>query len=139
MRALDARAFGNVQKHIANADILTFRDTVDMPEYLRQCPRRASESMLYWRRMAFLWRSFSNPILWQALLDYGAVTPAKEPDWKKLETVLRRFIENGLPVGGGMCRTTTLKNTVCIIAPNGDWHLPRAQPNPRSWMHRAGH
>ena len=75
-----------------------------------------------------LWRSFSNPILWQALLDCGAGTPAKEPDWKNLETVLRHFTENGLPVGGGIFRATTLKNTVCTLAPNGDRHLPRTQP-----------
>ena len=95
-----------------------------MPEARRQSPQRASGSRIHRWRVALLWRSFISPFIWHALRDCGAVTPAKAPNWKKLETVLRHFIENRLPVGGGMFRATTLKNTVCTFAPNGARHLP---------------
>ena len=119
MQALDRRELAHIQQHIAQANILTYRDTADMPEYRRQCPRRAREGMPYRWRIAFLWRSFSNPILWQAFVDRGAITPAKEPNWKKMEAVLRRFQKNGLPANGGMFRATVLKKY--RLGPDADW------------------
>ena len=47
--------------------------------------------MAYRWRIAFIWRSFSNPILWQALVDSGAVTPAREPNWLKMKTLCETF------------------------------------------------
>ena len=91
MQALDIRELAKVQQHIANADILTYRDTADMPEYRRHCPRRANECIVYRWRLAFMWRRFSNPTLWQALVDCGAVTPAREPNWHKMKNVFEHF------------------------------------------------
>ena len=65
--------------------------------------------MAYRWRTAFLWRSFSNPILWKALEDSGAVSPAEEPNWTLLETAFQTFRGNSLPLNGGNFRHTTLK------------------------------
>ena len=53
---------------------------------------------------------FSNPILWKALQDTGAVTPGEEPNWKKMKIVFQSFYKNGLPLNGGYFRQTTLKH-----------------------------
>ena len=79
---------------MAQTDINTFRDTADMPEYRNQCPRCDGEDMALRWMIAFLWRSFSNPILWRALQDSGAATPAREPNWVKLKTVSKSFRKN---------------------------------------------
>ena len=73
-------------------------------------PARSPRGMAYRWRKAFLWRSFSNPILWQALVDSGAVTPAREPNWLKMKTVCEIFQKNGRPLNGGFFRHTTLKH-----------------------------
>ena len=126
VQSLNRKALNRVIRHVAQADIVTFRDTADMPEYLLQCPRDHQEDMAYRWRIAFLWRSFSNPILWQALVGSGAVTPAREPNWLKMKTVCETFQKNELPLNGGLFRHTTLKHYRTTL--NGKW-LPAPKGN----------
>ena len=95
-------------RRINNANILTFRDTADMPHFLSQCPGNPAQPMHYRWGIAMLWRCFSNFRFWKVVIASGAIQPAREPNWQLFEAALRAYERENLASHGGMFYTTML-------------------------------
>ena len=98
---LDTKVLRKMKARIGNANILTYKDTADMPHFRRSYPPNHRAPMHYKWGIAMLWRCFSNPHLWSCLKKCGAITSAREPTWHTVEKVLTEYEAASTPSHGG--------------------------------------
>ena len=82
--------------------IQTWRDTGDMPAYMRQIGWNASMQYSWLFPIAIMWRHFSNEEFWAALMNMGAVLQNKPPDFGLVEKAMRSFQAKKIAYHGGV-------------------------------------
>lgn len=97
-----------ITTRITEAKILTSKDTADLPHFLKSYPPHRRAPMHYKWGIAMLWRCFSNPHTWSCLKKCGAIPPARQPRWDRVQKVLTEYERAGAPSHSGLFRTTTL-------------------------------
>ena len=108
MAMLNRSVLKNMVKRIGKAEILTYNDTADMPHFLQCFPPHRRAPMHYKWGIAMFWRCFSNPHLWSCLKKCGAIPPAREPRWDRVQEVLTEYETAHAPSHGGLFRTSML-------------------------------
>ena len=84
-RSLRRRKLDHIMPAIAQSRIQTWRDTRDMPGYMRQIGWEDSMRYSWLFPIAFIWRHFSNEEFWTALQQKKAVLQTSNrtlPAWK---------------------------------------------------------
>ena len=71
---------------IAQSRIQTWRDTRDMPGYMREIGWEDSMRYSWLFPIAFIWRHFSNEEFWTALQKKKAVLQNQRPNFACMET-----------------------------------------------------
>ena len=94
---------------IGKAQILTYKDTADLPHFLRSFPKDRHAPMHYKWGIAMFWRAFNNPDFWSCLSKCGAIPLNKEPRWHIVQEVLAAYEKAGAPSHSGLFRTTMLR------------------------------
>ena len=97
-KACKRSLLGALKRRVHASRIQYWRDTADMPQYARQVKCRKFEHLL---PMAFMWRHYSNAVLWQALMDNRAVHQDSPPSWPRVRITLETFARADAPVHGG--------------------------------------
>ena len=89
-------------ERVTKSRIQTWRDTGDMPAYMRQIGWNASMHYSWRFPIAFMWRHFSNEEFWAALMNMGAVLQNKPPDFGLVEKAMRSFQAKKIAYHGGV-------------------------------------
>ena len=87
---------------IAQSRIQTWRDTRDMPGYMRQIGWEDSMRYSWLFPIAFIWRHFSNEEFWTALQNKKAVLQNQQPNFACMENTMRAFAAQGVSYHGGL-------------------------------------
>ena len=87
---------------VAKSPIQTWRDTADMPGYMRQIGWNPSMRYSWLFPIAFMWRHFSNEEFWVGLMNVGAVLQNQPPDFGLIEQAMRSFRAKKMSYHGGI-------------------------------------
>ena len=101
-RSLKRKTFDALPERVQKSRIQTWRDTGDMPGYMRQIGWSASVRYSWLFPTAFMWRHFSNEEFWTALQKVGAVKRNQQPNFCLIEKVMRAFAGAGVSCHGGL-------------------------------------
>ena len=101
-KSFKRKSFISIPKRIAKSRIQTWRDTADMPGYMRQIGWNASMRYSWLFPIAFTWRHFSNEEFWAGLMNMGAVLQNQLPDFGLIEQAMRKFKANKISYHGGV-------------------------------------
>ena len=85
-RSLRRRKLDHIMPAIAQSRIQTWRDTRDMPGYMRQIGWEDAMRYSWLFPIAFIWRHFSNEEFWTALQKTKAVLQNQRPNFACMET-----------------------------------------------------
>jgi len=94
--------FKPIPDRVAKSRIQTWRDTGDMPGYMRQIGWNASMRYSWLFPIAFMWRHFSNEEFWAGLKKMGAVLQNQTPDFARIEKAMRAFQAKQISYHGGL-------------------------------------
>ena len=101
-RSLRRRKLDHIMPAIAQSRIQTWRDTRDMPGYMRQIGWEDSMRYSWLFPIAFIWRHFSNEEFWTALQKQKAVLQNQRPNFACMENTMRAFAAKGVSYHGGL-------------------------------------
>ena len=101
-RSFKHKKFDSLPPQVLKSRIQTWRDTGDMPGYMRQIGWRASMRYSWLFPIAFVWRHFDNEEFWDALQTIGAVLQNQPPNFALMEQVMRAFQARNVPYHGGI-------------------------------------
>ena len=101
-RSLRRRELDHMMRAIAQSRIQTWRDTRDMPGYMRQIGWKDSMRYSWLFPIAFIWRHFSNEEFWTALQKKKAVLQNQQPNFACMENTMRAFAAKGVSYHGGL-------------------------------------
>jgi len=96
------KVFRPIPAQVQKSRIQTWRDTGDMPAYMRQIGWTPTMRYSWLFPIAFVWRHFSNEQFWAALQNIGAVLQNQPPDFARMEKVMRAFEAKGVSYHGGI-------------------------------------
>ena len=101
-RSFKRKQFQPIPAQVRSSRIQTWRDTSDMPAYMRQIGWNASMRYSWLFPIAFMCRHFANEQFWGALQDIGAVLQNQKPDFILMEKVMRAFQAKKVSYHGGL-------------------------------------
>ena len=107
---LKKRELNKIRHRLNSTEIISFRDTGDMPHFLTSYPANTHQPMHYKWGIAMFWRCFSNRHLWACLEKFGAVPPAEEPRWDIANKVFTECVRKSAASHGGVFRTPIMKS-----------------------------
>ena len=88
----------SIAERVAKSPIQTWRDTGDMPGYMRQIGWNASMRYSWLFPIAFMWRHFSNEELWASLMKNGAFI-GRNPSAAHTSFHFNQFVDPTIPYG----------------------------------------
>ena len=94
--SLKRKQIDSIAARVRNSRIQTWRDTGDMPGYMRQIGWKASMRYSWLFPIAFICRHFSNEECWKACQRLGAVKVHEQPNFSIMEKVMRAFARAGV-------------------------------------------
>ena len=92
----------SIAERVAKSPIQTWRDTADMPGYMRQIGWNPSMRYSWLFPIAFMWRHFSNEEFWAGLMNIGVVLQNQPPDFGLIEEAMRSFQAKKVSYHGGL-------------------------------------
>ena len=96
------RKITSIAERVTKSPIQTWRDTGDMPGYMRQIGWNTSMRYSWLFPIAFMWRHFSNEEFWGGLMKIGAVLQNQPPDFGLIEKTMRCFQAEKVSYHGGV-------------------------------------
>ena len=100
--SVNGKALKSIASAIRESRVQTWKDTADMPAYVKQIGWQDDFRYSWLFPIAFLWRHFSNEHFWEALRACQGVKPNQRPDFNQMEKVMRHFHNAGVPYHGGL-------------------------------------
>ena len=101
-KSFKRRLFQPIPTRVAQSQIQTWRDTADMPAYMRQIGWNDRMRYAWLFPIAFTWRRCSNEQFWTALQDMKAVLQNQLPNFALMEEAMRAFQARDVSYHGGL-------------------------------------